>query len=123
MMRRINDRSEDQLTAGIVQPRVLQLRHVVLCALGYGLGYTTVPSPVSPQSDAGDDSSHAPLDIPGLSVWLDGEVGVTTSARGVETWVDRSQQEHRFVTESAFDALPVLGVKTGTPGRSKGVGS
>lgn len=102
------------MTRALARTRAIQLNHVVLCALACGLGCATerevtVPPPAPPQVDAAGETSRAPLDIPGLSVWLDGERGVTTSARGVETWVDRSPQEHRFVAESALGSLPVLG--------------
>jgi hypothetical protein len=49
-------------------------------------------------SDAGSDGVSAPpLSIPGVSLWLDGDMGVTVGATGIERWADRSGQGHVFL--------------------------
>jgi hypothetical protein len=55
----------------------------------------TIPAPAGP-----------PLAMPGISVWLDGDVGVVEADQRVATWADRSGLGHVFVGQRASEAGP-----------------
>jgi hypothetical protein len=57
-------------------------------------------------SEAGSEGVSAPpLSISGVSLWLDGDMGVGVGASGIERWADRSGQGHIFLGQGTGDAL------------------
>jgi hypothetical protein len=61
------------------------------------------------EASAGGGASAPPLSIQGVSLWLDGDMGVSVGANGIERWADRSGQGHVFLGQTAGDAKPQLG--------------
>lgn len=68
----------------------------------------------TPSSDAGDgdrttDATQAPqLDLPGIVVWLDADVGIAAAGSGLVTWTDRSPYQHVFLAQAAEGDMPAL---------------
>jgi hypothetical protein len=59
--------------------------------------------------DAATDASQPPrLDLPGIVVWLDGDVGIDTARTDVTTWTDRSAYRHVFMAQSADGDMPAI---------------
>jgi hypothetical protein len=61
-------------------------------------------------ADAGTDATMnvapPPLELGGIVVWLDGDVGIDAPGTDQMTWTDRSAYRHVFVAQSAIDELP-----------------
>jgi hypothetical protein len=81
-----------------------------------------------PNADAGGSESSTtiasgpPLSIPGVSVWLDGDVGIGIGAAGIERWADRSGQGHVFVGHNLAYGPADVAVRP-QPGRLGGHGA
>lgn len=55
-----------------------------------------------------DGAQPSPLNIPGVVVWLDADVGIDAPGTDQMTWTDRSPYGHVFMAQSADDAAPTV---------------
>ncbi len=53
-------------------------------------------------------SAALPLDLPGVVLWLDGDVGIVASGSASMTWTDRSAFRHVFTAQSADGTMPAM---------------
>ena len=57
---------------------------------------------------ATDAAQPSPLDLPGIVVWLDADVGIEGAGSDRMTWTDRSAYRHVFMAQSAEAEMPAL---------------
>jgi hypothetical protein len=60
----------------------------------------------------GDSATGAlpppPLNLPGVVLWLDADVGIAASGSAAMTWTDRSTFRHVFMGQAAGDDMPAM---------------
>ncbi|MEO7668484.1 MAG: hypothetical protein ABIW57_04040 [Polyangia bacterium] len=71
----------------------------------FGADDSRVDAPVTGDS-AIDAPVSPPLDLPGIVLWLDGDVGIDAPGSPLMTWTDRSEYRHVFVAQSSSGEAP-----------------
>jgi len=54
-----------------------------------------------------------PLDLTGVVVWLDADMGIEGAGTAQMTWTDRSAYRHVFLAQSAVDEMPTMTLLNG----------
>jgi hypothetical protein len=67
---------------------------------GGGLGGGALTDAFGP--DAPATAPSPPIAIAGVSLWLDGDLGLSMGATGIDRWADRSGQGHVFLGQSVL---------------------
>lgn len=69
----------------------------------------TADAVIDATTDAVTDAApSSPLDLPGIVLWLDPDVGIQGAGTDQMTWTDRSVYQHVFVAQPADGEMPTL---------------